>query len=546
MVGPLHRPRRSSSLTDAVALEDYDHDHGHGHDEDVPFLDYEDQDHTETHGKPSTPDSAVPEQRTIFIKAASWQVKTPGSVVLLIAATKFFVILSAMIMVIPIYRLIEDALCHVYYKDDSNEMIEEMKCKVDEVQANLALLMGWLAVVGAVINFIVAYPYGLLSDSIGRKPVLIMSYAGMALAFASTPFGLSELSGIIRKNPYYLMIGSVFTLFGGGFTVFMTTLYAAATDVSTEENKASNFLYLMIGASAGGLLGPVISGILMKTYNAWFPIYVSVAIVPLACALIAFIPETLKIDSKSVVGSGASLRDQIAHGFQDLRRTAGLLRDRNILLVSVVYLTENPRASASMSTLAQYISKHYGWTLAEVTFLLSPLGILHIIILAVLPKVSEVLMSPRYRFTSFGKDLFLTRISMLILTIASILQGISPNIVMFIMALFISVFGGADSPLARATVSHYVDASHISRLYALLSMVEVLGSFLGGPITAWFFKKGLEWKGIWSGLPWFYISLLCALTFSALIFVKPPSKFLNGDEEEEGEDVPLGNPVRLE
>jgi hypothetical protein len=135
-----------------VALEDYDHDHGHGHDEDVPFLDYEDQDHTETHGKPSTPDSAVPEQRTIFIKAASWQVKTPGSVVLLIAATKFFVILSAMIMVIPIYRLIEDALCHVYYKDDSNEMIEEMKCKVDEVQANLALLMGWLAVVGAVIS----------------------------------------------------------------------------------------------------------------------------------------------------------------------------------------------------------------------------------------------------------------------------------------------------------------------------------------------------------------------------------------------------------
>lgn len=64
-----------------------------------------------------------------------------------------------------------------------------------------------------------------------------MSYAGMALAFASTPFGLSELSNIIRKNPYYLMIGSVFTLFGGGLTVFMTTLYAAATDVSTEDNK---------------------------------------------------------------------------------------------------------------------------------------------------------------------------------------------------------------------------------------------------------------------------------------------------------------------
>lgn len=41
----------------------------------------------------------------------------------------------------------------------------------------------------------------------------------------------------IRENPYILMFGSVFTLIGGGVPVLLTTFYAIAADISTENDK---------------------------------------------------------------------------------------------------------------------------------------------------------------------------------------------------------------------------------------------------------------------------------------------------------------------
>jgi len=104
--------------------------------------------------------------------------------------------------------------------------------------------------------------------------------------------------------------------------------------------------------------------------------------------------------------------------------------------------------------------------------------------------------------------------------------------VLFLIGLFIGTFGAADSPLARATVTHYVDPEFTSRLYALIGMIEVLGSFIGGPVLAFFFDQGLRRKGIWMGLPWFYIAFLCSIALTALMFVKPRNKSL--DDEGEG------------
>lgn len=231
------------------------------HDEDVPFLDFDDQDRANQETPP--PPEATPAKRVPTFRAASWQAKTPGQIILLIAFTKFLVVLSGMMMMMPLYRLMEDALCHVYYNDDSKDMIEEMKCKVDEVQTRLSSLLGWLGLVSAVISkwspsgkcacysymhafshanltlkgFLVAYPYGLLSDRVGRKPVLMLSYGGLAVGFCSTPWGLSYLSYFIRENPYFLMLGSLLNIIGGGMAVFMATMYAIATDVSSEEDK---------------------------------------------------------------------------------------------------------------------------------------------------------------------------------------------------------------------------------------------------------------------------------------------------------------------
>ena len=86
------------------------------------------------------------------IKAARWQAKSPGTIVMLLALIKFNIVCTGMMMLIPVYRLIEDALCHVYLEDDSLDLIEEMKCKVDPVQSRLAFLLGWIGLLNSVIS----------------------------------------------------------------------------------------------------------------------------------------------------------------------------------------------------------------------------------------------------------------------------------------------------------------------------------------------------------------------------------------------------------
>jgi hypothetical protein len=57
---------------------------------------------------------------------------------------------------------------------------------------------------------------------------------------------------------------------------------------------------------------------------------------------------------------------------------------------------------------------------------------------------------------------------------------------------------------------------------ALITMVETIGSFFGGPILAYWFGLGHARGGIWTGLAFLYIFALCLVALIALMFVKEP------------------------
>jgi MFS transporter, PCFT/HCP family, solute carrier family 46 (folate transporter), member 1 len=118
-----------------IELDSYPHDA-----EDAPFLDADDPPPNQSRTARS------------FTSPRSWQVKSPSSIVLMAAIAKFVIVASGLMMMMPLYRLIEDAICHVHYEDDSVDLIEEMKCKVDDVQKPLAYLLGWLGLIGAITS----------------------------------------------------------------------------------------------------------------------------------------------------------------------------------------------------------------------------------------------------------------------------------------------------------------------------------------------------------------------------------------------------------
>lgn len=127
-----------------VELEPYDQ-------EDAPFLNTSD---IERDGSDQQTPAASPLAASRVKTASRWQLKTPSSIVLVAAIAKFFMIATGLMLMMPMYRLIEDSLCHTHLNDDSVGIIDEMKCKTDEVQSDLAWMLGWFGLVNSVFSML--------------------------------------------------------------------------------------------------------------------------------------------------------------------------------------------------------------------------------------------------------------------------------------------------------------------------------------------------------------------------------------------------------
>ncbi|KAM7192584.1 general substrate transporter [Naviculisporaceae sp. PSN 640] len=471
-----------------------------------------------------------------------FQARKPTTIIWLLSAAMFVFTASGMMVMVPMFRLMEDAICHTYYKKSPGEKIEEAKCKVDEVQSELAWLGGIATMLGSVIGMIAALPYGVLADRIGRRKVFGLAYLGIFLSFA---YGPLILWFDTAPTVWVLLFGSFFLLIGGGVPIATNSLNAMAVDISPNGDTSTGLLYLSAGGMAGGLVAPVIAGLLM-TISPWLPILVVFSFAPIITLIMLLVPETLDIEkiqtNKTTSGpsTGSAVMNHTREALHELKVAFTLLRDKNLVLTLINFAIHPALMAAYMGTLPQYVSKYFGWTFAQTSYTLSPaMGVLHVLIMVILPPLSRGLTSKtgRFRLSTFGKDLLLTKISVGFLMIGTLIEGLAGSIVVFIVGLGIMTLGAANGPLCRAVATSFVEQHHISRLYGLISMLETSGALIGGPVLAWCFNVGMEKGGLLRGLPWFYVVMLLGIALLALMFIREPAvKVRNKADGEEGEE----------
>ncbi|KAL2130876.1 hypothetical protein VTI74DRAFT_5830 [Chaetomium olivicolor] len=465
---------------------------------------------------------------------ARFQARKRSSIAALLAVL-MFAVTSGILLLIPMFRLMEDAICHAYYKKGMSEPIEEGLCKVDEVQKELAYLGGLSGMLHVVVTSVASLPYGVVADRVGRKPAFALAYAGAVLAFGWGPLML-----VIGEIPhvYLAPLGSIFFLIGGGIPAAINVLHSMMSDISSETERSSGFLCLSFGAVLGTLIGPVAAGLLMEHLGPWFPILAIFCIAPLTFGLLLFLPETLPIKLKGVTESDAqqSLAAKMREAASELGVSFSLLKNRNIPLFLPVFLISPALFAAYSSTLAQHMSTYFGWTLAQTNYLLSPLTLLNLVIIVILPNASGFLTNPsgRFRLSVFSKDLLLAKVSLLFLIAGAVIEGCSRSVAPFLLGLTVGTFGSSNGPMCRAAVTAYVEPHQTSRLFALITLVETSGAILGGPVLAWCFSVGLSRKGAWIGLPWFYVAGLVLAALAPLMFLrKPKDKDASADSENE-------------
>ncbi|KAL1855338.1 hypothetical protein VTK73DRAFT_8576 [Phialemonium thermophilum] len=490
------------------------------------------------------------------LRSAWNQPATPTGVVTLLTFIIFCLVLSGVMALIPMGRLIEDAVCRRYY--GSTEPVDESLCKVDEVQTELAWLGGLYALVNALVSLVVSFPWGMMSDRIGRKPIFRLSFASVGLGAVWT--------GTILYNSHIfpirlMLLAPLFYVFGGGVSVMVAVIHSIIADVATE--KSAGFMWLSIGAVVGGVAGPTISGILMQVWNPWVPLYISGAFLPVIFFSTVFLPETCPGLSRSTqrptsarhrgnTPFGAAIRAYLRQCRRHLVESLAIVRRPSVLPLLYIFFLDACVQLASGQILAQLVSKRFGWKLAQTGYLFSARGAISVVILAALPFLSKFLS--RYYFDqahgipdnkphdtergsaplsadpssstttsqpgNFMRDLVLARVSLGFLLAGNILTGIARTPAAVFVGQAVTVLAVGLSSLARGLLVTTSEASPSSssplpsdggggddgmgnmpskqertesaRLFALTGMVETLGSIVAGPSLAWAFDRGMR------------------------------------------------------
>jgi MFS transporter, DHA1 family, tetracycline resistance protein len=144
----------------------------------------------------------------------------------------------------------------------------------------------WMGLAMAVASFVAAPVLGNLSDHFGRRPVLLMALAGLAVDYL-----LLALAGTLPL----IFLGRVLSgLFGGSYG----PAQAAIADVTSPDERAKTFGFVSAAFGVGFVAGPAIGGLLTE-FGDRAPFYVASAMATLNFVYgLTVFPETLKPENR--------------------------------------------------------------------------------------------------------------------------------------------------------------------------------------------------------------------------------------------------------
>ncbi|KAF4957186.1 hypothetical protein FGADI_3251 [Fusarium gaditjirri] len=422
----------------------------------------------------------------------------------------------------PRVRLFESVACTRHYLRhdpslvDRDGSVPERLCKIDSVQDKVASVVGWQYFFDAIPAILLPIPYGYVADLRGRKWILVLALAGYTLSWVSTLFFV----GVLHLPLSAVWLSSLFFFIGGGPTTGTTLLTTVVADVVPAEVRSTVFFYRFCTDLVADLIIPPITSMLMHK-NTWIPLLLAVAFQGLSVILALGLPETLPvvdvkrssedandIFSDSTISEQTEIPSKTDSKWGWLSRNKDsfdfVMKDRALSALVFTFLISKVGRQAT-NILFQYVSKRYGWTLAQAGFLIS------------LRAVS---------WSAPSRDLWIGKASIILLILGSLVTFLSETSVGMIFGLIISTLGSGFAPTMRSLATSLVESRHpnatsdIGRLYALISVAEGIGSLVAGPGMALAFRLGMSWGQVWLGLPFGFAAFLFTLVATVVFSVK--------------------------
>lgn len=229
--------------------------------------------------------------------------------------------------------------------------------------ASAGVWNGIFVALWAGTQFIASPIIGSLSDRFGRRPVILVSVAGMAADWALMA---------VAPNLWWLAVGRII---GGATSSSFTTVFAYTSDITPPEKRARAFGLIGAAFSLGFVIGPALGGVLGEV-SLRAPFWAAAALSSLAFVYgWLILPESLSADKRMAFSW------KRANPFGSLQ----LLRSHHDLLkFAGVYFLLHFSHHVFSVVFVLYSAKRYGWSALDVGLLLAFVGVLDMFVQGVL------------------------------------------------------------------------------------------------------------------------------------------------------------------
>jgi DHA1 family tetracycline resistance protein-like MFS transporter len=353
----------------------------------------------------------------------------------------------------------------------------------DTVRA--AQMYGVFGTAWALMQLIFSPVQGSLSDRYGRRPVILISCAGLGLDFVFMA---------LAPGVWWLLAGRVIS---GITAASSSTASAYITDITPPEKRAASFGLIGAAFGAGFVLGPALGG-LLGALSPRLPFWAA-ACMALAnvCWGLFVLPESLPAERRVPFSWKNANPIGAIHLLRSRPVLAGLAASYFLLSLAHVVLP---------STTVLYMHYRYGWDTRAVGILLAGVGVSSLLVQGFLVKPAVRLLKER-RALALG------------LTFGALgfaIYGLAPTGPIFWIGVPVMALWGIATPSLQTLMTRLADPSEQGRLQGALASLVGLASLIGPTVFTQTFAVFVGSRADW-GLPGAPFLLAALLVVAAAV-----------------------------
>ncbi len=313
-------------------------------------------------------------------------------------------------------------------------------------------IFGWFVASYALMQFLFSPVLGNLSDTYGRRPIILMSLLGA---------GLDYLLMAVAPNLKWLFVGRVLSGITGAN---ITAANAYIADVSLPEDRARNFGLVGACFGAGFIIGPALGGVL-GSYGLRMPFYAA-AILNFCNVLYGFfvLPESHAKENRR------PFKWTHANSLVALKTIS---RYPVVLGLAATIALERLAHDSLPSTWVLYTTYRFNWTEFENGMSLALVGVMYAIVSAGLTGLLvKKLGEPKALIfgLSIGALTFLT-------------YGLATRGWMLYTGIIVGSIAGISTPAIQAMITRVTPPTEQGAVQGVIASIQSIAAILG-PLMA--------------------------------------------------------------